>query len=390
MNGFWNKLSKPIFSLAPMADVTDISFRFLLANCMGKPNVIFNEFVSADGLARNREALIDKLGYSTQEKPIVAQFFGNKPEYFYESAKIANELGYDGVDINMGCPSRKVLSPKQASGAALITNPSLAKEIVKITKEALNFEKPVSVKTRIGFDKIEIDEWIPLILESEPACLTLHLRTKKELSLVPAHWEHQVLDRVVELRNQISPNTLLVGNGDVETYEQGIDYINQFGIDGVMIGRAVYGNPWLFNKNLVIQYQPGLNVNPTEKQKKLMDQQLKLSNGLIIDENELLIEITLKEVLTTMVKHIIISEILTPRKPIRTLFSHFNSYLKCCSNLGGTTNLKKVLFDCETSEQVLNQLNNYLIFKNKSDQLLNYSEIKLSIQNLINNSILIR
>ncbi|KAN0027043.1 hypothetical protein ACTFIU_009723 [Dictyostelium citrinum] len=390
MNGFWNKLSKPIFSLAPMADVTDVSFRFLLANCMGKPNVIFNEFVSADGLARNRDALINRLGYSTQERPIVAQFFGSKPEYFYESAKIANELGYDGVDINMGCPSRKVLSPKQASGAALITNPSLAKQIVQITKEGLNFEKPVSVKTRIGFDKIEIDEWIPLILESEPACLTLHLRTKKELSLVPAHWEHEILDRVVELRNKISPNTLLVGNGDVETYEQGIALINQFKIDGVMIGRAVYGNPWLFNKNLVIQYQPGFNINPTEKQMKLMDQQLKISNGLIIDQNELLIEITLKEVLTTMVKHVIISEILTPNKPIKTLFSHFNCYLKSCANLGDTTNLKKVLFDCETSEQVLNQLNNYLINKNKSDQLLNYNEIKLSIQNLINNSILIR
>ncbi|KAN0036011.1 hypothetical protein ACTA71_005309 [Dictyostelium dimigraforme] len=390
MNGFWNKLSKPIFSLAPMADVTDVSFRFLLANCMGKPNVIFNEFVSADGLARNREALISKLGYSTQERPIVAQFFGSKPEYFYESAKVANELGYDGIDINMGCPSRKVLSPKQASGAALITNPPLAKQIVQITKEALNFEKPVSVKTRIGFDKIEIEEWIPLILSSEPACLTLHLRTKKELSLVPAHWKHEILDRIVELRNQISPNTLLVGNGDVETYEQGIDYINQFKIDGIMIGRAVYGNPWLFNKNLVIQYQPG-TINPTEKQKQLLDQQFKISNGLIIEnENQLLIEITLKEVLTTMVKHIIILEILTPFKPIRVLFSHFNCYLKCCSNLGDTSNLKRALLECQSSEQVLIQLNNYLLFKNKSDQLLNYSEIKLSVENLINNSTLIR
>ncbi len=228
-----------------MADVTDTSYRRIIAR-LGKPDVIWTEFVSADGLVRATEVgkkkLLKDLEYTEEERPIVAQLFSARPEYMLEAAKLTRELGFDGLDINMGCPDRGV--EKQGAGAAMIKNPQLAREVIRAAKEG--FQGPVSVKTRIGYNKNEIETWIPEILKEGVDVLTVHLRTRKEMSNVPAQWEK--IKRVIELRNEIAPDTLIFGNGDVKNLEEARRLVNETGVDGVMLGRAIFGNPWLFSE----------------------------------------------------------------------------------------------------------------------------------------------
>lgn len=245
---FWQKLKQrasgePLAVLAPMANVTDAAFRRIIAK-YGKPDVFWTEFVSVEGLlSRGREALLLDFMFSKEEHPIVAQIFGSKPEQFEQVAKLCKELGFDGIDINMGCPDKGV--EKSGGGAALIKNPKLAQEIIRATMTA---GLPVSVKTRIGYNKDEIDTWIPAILETKPAALTVHLRTRKEMSFVPARWEE--MPRIKELRDKLSPETVLLGNGDVLTVADAREKAKQYGIDGVMIGRGIFGNPWLFAEKI--------------------------------------------------------------------------------------------------------------------------------------------
>lgn len=247
-NGFWDTLAKPIMVLAPMADVTDVAFRRVIAK-YGKPDVMWTEFVSADGLARAPEEglrkLMKDLEYSEGERPIVAQFFTANPEHMEKAARLALELGFDGVDINMGCPDKGV--EKQRSGAALIRTPELARELIRAAKRGAEFngkQVPVSVKTRAGYNKEEIETWIPSLLAEEPAVLTLHARTRKEMSKVPARWE--LVKRAVEIRDELGSKTLIFGNGDVRDLEEAKQKILETGADGVMLGRAIFGNPWLF------------------------------------------------------------------------------------------------------------------------------------------------
>ena len=250
---FWQKIRKPFFVLAPMADVTDSAFRKIIAK-YGKPDVMWTEFVSADGLvSKGKARLMHNLEYSNEERPIVAQLFSNNPEAMKKAASLITELGFDGLDINMGCPDRSV--EKQGAGAALIKNPQLAIEIINAGREGINknpifktqFSKgenvPVSVKTRLGYNKIDWD-WIRTLLEQRLPALTIHLRTRKEMSDVPAHWE--VMPEIVRLRNEISPETLIIGNGDISTKEEGLQRIKETGCDGIMIGRGIFGKPWLF------------------------------------------------------------------------------------------------------------------------------------------------
>src|SRR3989344_3582103 len=239
---FWKKLPQPFMILAPMADVTDWAFRQIVAEC-GKPDVFYTEFISCDGLcSQGRDRLMKHLYFTENERPIVAQFFGAKPEHFFQCAKLSKELGFDGVDINMGCPDRKVI--KQGAGAALIQNPSLAQEIIAASKEGAG-SLPVSVKTRLGFDAIETDKWIPKLLETDLAAITIHGRTKKELSLVPAHWDE--IGKVADMAE--GTETLIIGNGDVENLEEAESKIKMYGLDGVMVGRGIFKNPWFFNPN---------------------------------------------------------------------------------------------------------------------------------------------
>lgn len=244
--GFWATFDRPIFCLAPMADVTDAAFRHVIAK-RGKPDVFFTEFVSCDGLcSRGLPNLMKYLYFDPSERPIVAQIFGDKPDTHFKAAQMCKEMGFDGVDINMGCPVKTVT--KTGCGAAMINTPDLAKEIIQATIEGAA-PLPVSVKTRIGWNEIVLEEWLGHLLEAEPVVITLHLRTRKEMSKVDAHWDQ--MPRAVEMAKD--KPTLILGNGDIRSLDHADELIAQTGIDGAMLGRAIYANPWLFNR----QVDPG-------------------------------------------------------------------------------------------------------------------------------------
>jgi len=248
--GFWGTLPRPFTVLAPMANVTDSAFRRMFAK-YGKPDVLYTEFVSADGLLladeQGKATLMRDLEFTSAEHPIVAQFFTANPEAMEHAATLALQLGFDGVDINMGCPDRIV--EKQKAGAMLMKNPALAHELVAAAKRGARSDEidgiPVSVKTRIGFNKDELEEWLPVLLETKPAAIILHARTRKEMSKVPARWER--IARAVEIRNSLNSETIIVGNGDVVSVEDAVLKAAATGADGVMIGRGAFGKPWLFS-----------------------------------------------------------------------------------------------------------------------------------------------
>ncbi len=267
---FWQTLKRPVLVLAPMANVTDAAFRhmFALYNNALPPDerpVLYTEFVSVEGLcSRGAERLLPDFwfnksngdheadggsgGNAADEHPIVAQIFGSKPEQFARVAARVAAMGFDGIDINMGCPDRAV--ERQGAGAALIKTPKLAQEIIRAAKEGAG-GLPVSVKTRIGWNKEQLDEWVPAILEERPAALIMHLRTRAEMSKVPAHWE--LAPRVAALRDRYAPlapdgtgGTIVIGNGDVASREDARAKAVQYGLDGAMIGRGAFGAPWFF------------------------------------------------------------------------------------------------------------------------------------------------
>lgn len=262
--GFWGKLKKPIMVLAPMANVTDCAFRRVIAK-YGKPDVIWTEFVSCDGLmSRGREHLMIDLKYDKSERPIVAQIFGSKPENFFKTAQLIKELGFDGIDINMGCPDRNV--EKQGAGAYMIKTPELAKEVILATMAGAP-DLPISIKTRIGYNKNMLSEWLPVLLSTNPAAITVHARTRKEMSLVPARWEH--VKEAVQIRDSIQTGegkTLILGNGDVKNLTEAYQRVAETGCDGVMIGRGIFGNPWLFNKDLI-----GQEISTKEKLRVMVE-----------------------------------------------------------------------------------------------------------------------
>lgn len=240
---FWDILPRPIMAMAPMANVTDAAFRRMFVEC-GKPDVFWTEFVSVEGLlSKGRDRLLPDLWFDPGEHPIVAQIFGGKPEQFEAVAPLIKELGFDGIDINMGCPDRGV--EKSGAGASLIKDPARAKQIIRSLKKSAG-TLPVSVKTRLGYGKIdETNDWLTALLEEQPAALTIHLRTRVEMSDVPAHWE--LAPHIVTLRDKISPKTVLLGNGDVRSLEDARAKTKESGMDGVMVGAGVFGNPWFFS-----------------------------------------------------------------------------------------------------------------------------------------------
>lgn len=241
-HGFWEKLEKPFFVLAPMANVTDTVFRQIIVK-HGRPDVLWTEFVACDGLCSDgREAVLRDLQYMPQERPIVAQIFGSTPANFYETAKLVAQLGFDGVDINMGCPEKNIV--KSGACSALINTPSLAQEIVLATKEGAG-NLPVSVKTRLGFAKDTLEDWLPTLLATKPAVITVHGRTRKEMSKHPAKW-NRIKDAVDIARGS---GTLIIGNGDVTDLDDARQKARETGVDGIMLGRAIFGNPWLFNRD---------------------------------------------------------------------------------------------------------------------------------------------
>lgn len=278
MSNFWQKLKKPVFVLAPMADVTDCAFRKLIAKYSEDPDadplerpygrVFWTEFVSADGLAHPvaREKLMIDLQYSAAEHPIVAQIFGSNPDNIREAARLCADLGFDGIDINMGCPDRSI--ERQGAGSGMIKTPEVARTVIRAAKEGAG-DVPVSVKTRLGYNKNEIETWVPALLEEDIAVLTMHLRTRKEMSKVPAHWDQ--MKRIVEIRNEMGKDTLIIGNGDATDIADAQSKATESGCDGVMIGRGVFGNPWLFaNSNPSLQEKLKVMIEHT----KLFEQML--------------------------------------------------------------------------------------------------------------------
>lgn len=224
-----------------MADVTDAACRAMFAR-YGKPDAMFTEFVSTDGLcSAGRQNLLRELIYHESERPIVAQIWGRNPEHFYQSAKLIEKLGFDGIDINLGCPQKKEMTQKTC--AALIAEPKLVGKIIAETKRGAK-GLPVSVKTRLGIRNIDTEKWVGKLLRFQPAAITLHARTAKEMSKVPAHWEE--IAKAVKLRNRRKSETLILGNGDVKSLEEAAARVAETGCDGVMIGRGAFGNPWFF------------------------------------------------------------------------------------------------------------------------------------------------
>ena len=224
-----------------MDDVTDTVFRQIIADC-ATPDTFFTEFVNVDGLqSPGRDRLLHRLAFSAKEKPIVAQIWGLKPENFYKTTKDIIEMGFAGVDINMGCPVKAVV--KSGTCSALMNNRDLAVEIIQATQKAAAGKIPVSVKTRLGFNEIDLS-WPELLLDQNLDMLTIHGRTRKEASKVPAHWD--AIGDVRKLRDKIAPNTLIIGNGDVVSREQGLELAKNHKLDGIMIGRGVFADPYIF------------------------------------------------------------------------------------------------------------------------------------------------
>ena len=320
--GFWSKLKRPIFCLAPMADVTDCAFRQIIAK-YGKPDIFWTEFVSADGLAHPeaREKLLIDLKYSENERPIVAQIFGGNPENIKYASHLCKELGFDGIDINMGCPDKSI--EKQCAGAAMMKNPELAREIIRAAKEGAD-RLPVSVKTRIGYNKNEIETWIRTLLEENLAALIVHLRTRKEMSNVPAHWE--IMKRIVEIRDEVSPETLIIGNGDVLNLADGAEKIKASGCDGVMLGRAIFGNPFLFaNKNVLSKVEGRISI---------------------------------EEKLRVLVEHTkLFEQMLGKYKNFAIMKKHFKAYV---NGFDGAKELRMKLMETNSAIEVENTVNDFL------------------------------
>lgn len=301
-----------------MADVTDPAFRRIIAK-YGKPDVIWTEFVSADGLfLGGYEHLVKDLAYTEEERPIVAQFFTGKPEMMEKAAELAVDLGFDGIDINMGCPDKSV--EKQGGGSANIKNPQNAQKVIRAAMEgaAKNGKNiPVSVKTRIGYNKNELETWLPTLLETNPAVITIHARTRKEMSAVPARWEH--IKRAVEIRNNFvdsngkKSETLIFGNGDVLNLEDAEKKVLETGCDGVMMGRAIFGNPWCFNR--------------------------KVSRD----------DVSIPDRLRVMVEHTKLFEELLPYKSFAIMKKHYKAYV---NGWDGAKELRMKLMDAKDANEV--------------------------------------
>ena len=321
MKSFWLQLPKPVMVLAPLADVTDAAFRRMIAKysaheradgTVGGPDVFWTEFVSADGLVRaddaGKQKLLADLIYTDEERPIVAQLFSSTPAYMEAAAACCAERGFDGIDINMGCPDRGI--EKQGCGSAMIKDPANARAVIRAAKRGAP-NLPVSVKTRLGYNKDELETWLPELLAEEPAVVTVHARTRKEMSQVPARWERVM--RAVEIRNEQGSDTLIFGNGDVRDIAHARALAEETGADGVMLGRAIFGNPWLFHP---------------EKD---------------------LANVSLSERFAAMVEHTHLFEELLPHKNFAIMKKHYKAYV---NGFDGAKEFRAELMEAENADEV--------------------------------------
>lgn len=333
---FWENLTQPFFCLAPMEEVTDVAFREMFARHSNQQAtnsrqlnnfVMFTEFVNVDGLLHPEgfKKLSIDLKFTENQRPIVAQIWGTNPEKFKKAAELVASMGFDGIDINMGCPQDKEIGI--GACAALIRTPELAGQIIQATIEGAG-GLPVSVKTRIGYSKAtEMEDWIRFLLKFEISALTIHARTKQEKSKVPARWEK--IKEAVEIRNEIQSavvnKTIIIGNGDVRSMEEGMLRVKETGCEGVMIARGAFGNPWLFKKDTTAQefrsYVP-----------------------------------TMKEKLAAMLEHLDIFEKWLPDKSFFIMRKHFKAY---ASGFENSAELRVKLMEAKDSSEakkIVNQL----------------------------------
>lgn len=252
---FWKKIIEstgeengqklPFFSLAPMEAVTDVVFRHVVSKA-ARPDVYYTEFTNSSSFASPKgiHSTRGRLTFTPDEQPIIAQIWGSRPADIKFMCEKLPELGYRAIDVNMGCPDKAVI--KSGGGSDLIRNPDRAKEIIESAKAG---GLPVSVKTRLGFSRVEEwHDWLKFLLEQKIEVLTIHLRTKKEMSKVPAHFE--LIPEILKLRDEIAPDTLIQINGDIKSRAQGLELWRKYPkIDGIMIGRGVFENPFCFEKN---------------------------------------------------------------------------------------------------------------------------------------------
>lgn len=241
---FWNELPRPFFILAPMEDVTDIVFRHVVSEA-ARPDVFFTEFTNTESFCHPEgiHSVRGRLTFSEDEQPMVAHIWGDKPEQFKEMSFGLADMGFKGIDLNMGCPVANVA--KKGKGSGLILRPERAAEIIQAAKAG---GLPVSVKTRLGYYNIEEwKEWLRHVFKQDIANLSIHLRTRKEMSKVDAHWE--LIETIKEMRDEVAPQTLLTINGDIPDRQKGMELATKYGIDGVMIGRGIFHNPFAFEKD---------------------------------------------------------------------------------------------------------------------------------------------
>jgi len=345
-SGFWGKLKKPFFCLAPMSDVTDIAFRYILAkyskNRKNKDRIVFwTEFVAADGLCNKlaKKKLSHILKFSNSEKPIVAQIFGANPKNMKEACQYIASLGFDGIDINMGCPDKSVVS--QGAGVGLIKTPQLARKIIEAVHAGIKSAGqniPVSVKTRVGFNKEEIDTWIPELLKEDISALTIHLRTSKEMSLVPANWIY--IKKIKELIKKSGKDILLIGNGDIKSIKDGEEKALKYGCDGVMIGRGVFGNPFFFAKKNVLSEVEGLVPLDSTRGEMYVP--------------------SISEKLKVLIEHaqIFDKELSKPKhKSFAVMKKHFKAYV---NGFSGAKELRVKLMEAKNASQVKKIIENFL------------------------------
>jgi len=280
---FWQKITKPVIGLSPMDGVTDASFRYITAK-HGSPDVTLTEFVNIQSAFCSPRTLLKDFTYGEIERPVVAQIYGKTPELFYRVAHVVCELGFDGIDINMGCPAKKVAA--SGCGAALIRTPQLAREIIRAVKRGVRdwyngqtlrdvdlgddvIEEvrlanrhrpghgtprqrllPVSVKTRLGYDRNVIDQWLPMLLEECLTAISLHGRTLEQGYKGAADWD--AIARAVEIAK--GTGTLILGNGDVHDLRDAYRRVRETQVDGVLIGRGAQGDPWLFRDKNALKH----------------------------------------------------------------------------------------------------------------------------------------
>lgn len=348
---FWQELPTPFLTVAPMADVTDVAFRRMIAKysaheradgTWGGPDVMWTEFVAADGLVRatpeGKQKLMADLLYAEEERPIVAQLFSSTEAHMEQAAALCLALGFDGVDINMGCPDKSI--EKQGCGSAMIKTPAIAQAIIRAAKRGAQSDTggiPVSVKTRLGYNEDQVEEWVPALLAECPAALTVHARTRKEMSKVPARWER--LERVVALRDQLAPMTRIIGNGDVLGRADGLAKIAASGADGAMVGRALFGNPWFFHPSRSLPTR--LIALPTKGVNR---------ETLIEADTRTDIEyVNINERLAVLLEHTQLFEALLPHKNFATMKKHYKAYI---NGFPGAAELRARLMECNTSEEM--------------------------------------